>query len=155
MIFDYFANRVSSKVRVRVSGLLVQNDTLLLIAHKKSGEIYWLLPGGGVKYGESLVKALEREFCEELGIDIDVHNLLFICDSIDPQGRRHILNITFRCTSRHGQYHLGKEKRLHDYGFFNEQEISGKTLYPPINSTLISILNNQESSLYLGSLWLV
>src|SRR5271157_5388251 len=155
VIFDYFTALGSSRVRVRVSGLLVQNNSLLLIAHKKRGEVYWLLPGGGVKYGESLLEALEREFCEELGIDIDVQNLMFVCDSIDPRGGKHILNVTFRCTSRHGDYRLGREKRLYDYGFFNAQDISEKTLYPPVNRTLMAILNNEESELYLGSLWLL
>jgi 8-oxo-dGTP diphosphatase len=155
VLFDHLAIHGSCRVRVRVAGFLIQNNSLLLIAHKKKGEIYWLLPGGGVRYGESLKQALKREFREELSIEIDVHELLFICDSIEPHGRKHILNITFRCASSQNELHLGSDRRLHDFGFFNRREISEKTLYPPINNTLISILKNKKKELYLGSLWLV
>jgi 8-oxo-dGTP diphosphatase len=154
LLFDICNPNGSARVRVRVSGLLVEHDTLLLIAHKKRRSIYWLLPGGGVKYGESMTSALEREFREELGITINVHDLLFICDSIGPRGGRHIINVTFRCSYRDGEYHLGRERRLYDFGFFGRDEISGKRLYPPINATLVSILNKKKSELYLGRLWM-
>jgi len=155
LLFDFFINHGSRRVRVRVSGLLIEHDALLLIAHKKRGKVYWLLPGGGMNYGESMTRALEREFREELGVTVNVHDPMFIGDSIDPRGRRHILNVTFRCTYREGEYLLGRDRRLYDFGFFKKEEIPDKLLYPPINSTLVSILNNKKSELYLGSLWLV
>ena len=39
--------------------------------HEKSGREYWLLPGGGVNSGESLVEALRRELEEEVAIGDD------------------------------------------------------------------------------------
>lgn len=47
-------SRKLKNTRVRVAGVLVEEGKLLLIAHKKKKNIYWLLPGGGVDYGESL-----------------------------------------------------------------------------------------------------
>lgn len=149
MIFD----AVYKMVRVRVSGILIRDGELLLIAHKKKGEIYWLLPGGGVKYGESLVRALEREFREELGISIDVGAFACMSDAIEPHGKRHILNISFFCTYRGGEYRIGKEGRLCEYGFFSAGKIPGMRLYPPINDTLASIIEHGGHEPYLGSLW--
>lgn len=149
MIFDMF-NRM---VRVRVSGILVRDGALLLISHRKKGETYWLLPGGGVQYGESLVRALEREFCEELGIRVGVEGFACMSDAIEPHGKRHILNISFFCSYRGGEYRIGKERRLRDYGFFSPEEISRMRLYPPINETLSSIIEHREHEQYLGSLW--
>lgn len=150
MRFDGFGK----KVRVRVSGFLSRDDSLLLVAHKKKDEIYWLLPGGGVCYGESLKAALAREFREELGIRVEVGQVLFMCDSIDPRGRRHILNVSFRCDYRGGELRLGSDRRLHDFGFFTAQQISGLRLYPPVNGALVSILDNRQPDCYLGSLWM-
>ena len=149
MKFDIF----NKWVTIRVSGILVRDNTLLLIAHKKKGEIYWLLPGGGIKYGESLSRALKREFREELGIGIDVNAVAVICDSIEPHGKRHILNVSFRCDYRDGEYRLGSDRRLYDYAFFDIRDIPGVRLYPPINGTLVSILENKKHDLYAGSLW--
>jgi 8-oxo-dGTP diphosphatase len=147
--FDIF----NKKVTVRVSGIIIRDDTMLMIAHKKRGGVYWLLPGGGVKYGETLEQALRREFREELGIGVEVGGIEVISDSIEPRGRRHILNISFRCEHRDGELRLGHEGRLYDFGFFSGQEIVGMRIYPPINSTMTKILGNGEHELYLGGLW--
>ncbi len=148
------SNLFRDDVTVRVSGIITRDDTLLLIAHRKKKEVYWLLPGGGVRHGESLTEALRREFMEELGVTVTVGRPVFMCDSIDPLGKRHILNISFICSHRHGEYRIGRERRLHDFGFFRKQEISMMRIYPPVNTTLESVLDAKEPEFYLGSLWL-
>ena len=54
--------------RIRVSAILRREGRVLLRRHEKDGRQYWLLPGGGVNAGESLVDALRRELAEECGI---------------------------------------------------------------------------------------
>jgi len=140
-------------VRVRVAGILITGEGVLLIAHKKNDDVYWLLPGGGVDYGESLSEALVREFAEELNIDITVGDLAFISDSIDPTGDRHVVNICFICEYSGGEYLLGTEGRLHDFSFFGRDEIPGIEIFPPINNELISIMDSGVSGKYIGKLW--
>jgi ADP-ribose pyrophosphatase YjhB (NUDIX family) len=140
-------------VRVRVAGILINGDGVLLIAHKKDEDIYWLLPGGGVDYGESLSEALTREFLEELNISITVGDVAFISDSIDPGGDRHVVNICFLCNYAGGEYILGNEGRLHDFNFFKADKIRDLQLFPPVNNELISIMNNGISGKYIGKLW--
>src|SRR6185436_10105553 len=60
---------MAAEPRIRVSAALRWQDRLLLCRHEKPGKEYWLLPGGGVKSGESLADALRRELLEEVGID--------------------------------------------------------------------------------------
>lgn len=141
-------------VRVRVAGFLVRDGRLLLISHKKDGNVYWLLPGGGVDHGESLEEALEREFREELGIAIRVGQPVLMCDSIDPSGKRHIINIIFSCSHENGDISLGKEERLYGYDFFSADSISSLAMFPPLNSEIVSIMNGKQKSLYIGKTWL-
>lgn len=140
-------------VRIRVAGILNTSEGILLIAHKKNDDVYWLLPGGGVDYGESLSEALKREFFEELNIDITVSELALISDSIDPAGERHVVNICFICNYTGGEYMLGTEGRLHDFSFFGRDEILDIKLFPPINNELISLIDNGVKGKYIGRLW--
>jgi 8-oxo-dGTP diphosphatase len=140
-------------VRIRVAGILTTDEGLLLIAHKKDDEVYWLLPGGGVDYGETLKEALEREFNEELNINVTVNDLALISDSIDPSGSRHVVNICFICDYNSGNYLLGNEHRLHDFSFFKRDEIAEIKLFPPINQELISVIDSEVRGKYIGKLW--
>jgi len=74
--------------RIRVSAVLRWEDRVLLCRHEKSGRgEYWLLPGGGVNSGESLVDALRRELVEEVAIgdDLTFEGPVAVVDSIAPK----------------------------------------------------------------------
>jgi 8-oxo-dGTP diphosphatase len=58
---------------VIVSGLLVQNDRVLIIkraSHESYLPAHYELPGGNVQFGEDLKECLEREFKEETNLKI-------------------------------------------------------------------------------------
>jgi ADP-ribose pyrophosphatase YjhB (NUDIX family) len=85
--------------RIRVSAILRRENRILLVRQEKPGREYWLLPGGGVHAGESLVDALRREIAEEIGIDADLpfEGPVAIADSIAPPGApaKHVVHIVF------------------------------------------------------------
>jgi 8-oxo-dGTP pyrophosphatase MutT (NUDIX family) len=53
-----------------VSGIVLHDDRVLLIEHRKSGTA--LPPGGHINPGEDPIQALRREVREEVGIDVEV-----------------------------------------------------------------------------------
>ncbi len=150
MIFNRFKN-----ARIRVAGVCIRDGRILLIAHKKNGKVYWLLPGGGVNFGESLAEALTRELREELGLEVSVGDIALICDSIAPRLQRHIVNICFFFKFRKAKPVLGKERRLYDFGFFTGREIDSMVVFPPITGELKRLLGGGKSTRsYLGSKWM-
>ncbi len=69
-----------NRVRVRVCGISVQDDAILLVHHEGVGEKgrLWAPPGGGVIFGESTEEALRREYKEETGLEVEVKEFLFV-----------------------------------------------------------------------------
>lgn len=57
---------------IRVYGLLIANNKVLLVNEQAGTRGYTKFPGGGMELGEGTRDCLRREFMEELGIDISV-----------------------------------------------------------------------------------
>src|SRR5690554_5389188 len=66
---------------IRVYGILKNNnDEVLLSDEKRFGRKFTKFPGGGLKQGEGIKDCLIREFQEELSLDIDVNELIYLTD---------------------------------------------------------------------------
>jgi 8-oxo-dGTP diphosphatase len=116
---------------------------------------YHLLPGGGVNYRETLDSALVREVTEETGLRVELGRPVIINDTIDPQGSRHVVNITFIATVTGGQItETPEDPRVESVELFDVAELEHLDLRPPIAEAVVSILEGRETSTrYLGPLF--
>lgn len=64
-------------IRIRVNGLLVREESLLLvkILSPVTKEHVWMPPGGGLAFEETMEECLVREFDEETGLQVEVGQL--------------------------------------------------------------------------------
>lgn len=145
----------NDRPRVRVAGIIIQENSILLIQHIKNEKKYWLVPGGGVDWGESLEEALIREYKEETNLDIEVKDFLFFSETISPDKNKHVINLYFLVKIKNDSetMKIGNETNLSDLKYVSKEEIQNIKLYPNIKEQLMKILNNEKMTPYLGLLW--
>lgn len=145
----------SAEPRIRVAAIIVQDNALLLVRHVKAGRSYWLLPGGGLEYGESLKEGLRRELREETNLTIRVGDLVIANDSINPDGSRHVLNLCFTAEIVSGDLQCGDDHRLEEVRFVSLAAVPDLTFYPDVRDVLLPAIEQgfPNRAAYLGNLW--
>lgn len=147
--------QATDKPRVRVAALIVLDGHVVLVRHRAGNRTYHLLPGGGVDWGETLESALIREIAEETGLTATTGRLIFVNDTIDPSGRRHVVNITFEARVTGGQItSTPQDPRVEAVDLFHPDELARLDLRPPMAEALSAWIGGvAPKSPYLGSLF--
>ncbi len=152
----------SRPIRNAAKALIIRDNHLLVITKRDVIGVWYLLPGGGQKHGESLEQALQRECLEEIGALVKIHNLVFVRefigknhleDSTDVEWAKlvHSVDFIFAC-SIPDNYIVGNGK-LPDEGqekveWLPIAELHKYRIYPsPLKHLLINQIYNK---VYLG-----
>jgi 8-oxo-dGTP diphosphatase len=145
--------------RIRVSAIIRWQGQVLLCRQEKPGKQYWLLPGGGVDGGETLMEALRRELREELGIAVDAQfeGPVAIVDSIAPKdtsSKKHVVHIIFSTDLSHRSLEdvETKDAAIKGARLFSVEEFEDIVVHPPIKRFLAR-WQPGDPAVYLGSLW--
>ena len=148
-----------SAPRVRVAALIHWQNRILLCRQEKPGKEYWLLPGGGVDGGETLVGALRRELGEELGLrdSFPLEGPIAVAESIAPAwqaGDRHIVHIVFGAdlSDRSLEDVETNDAAVRGARPFSLDELEDVVLHPPI-MRFVQRWRPGDPAVYLGSLW--
>ncbi|GIN74486.1 hypothetical protein J14TS2_49610 [Bacillus sp. J14TS2] len=93
-----------SHVRIRCTGLIIENNSILLVEYDDNG-VHYNLPGGGLEPGETILEGVAREVLEETTAQVDVGPLALIYELAPHKqsgdydvNEKHGLHLIFECT---------------------------------------------------------
>jgi 8-oxo-dGTP diphosphatase len=144
---------------VRAAALILTDRGLLLVRQRRLERTYWLLPGGGVRFGESIAEALRRELLEELRLDVEPGRPLALIEAIsdDMAGYpKHVVHVIVEATlvDAAAAARLGGDAAVLEARFFTREALPGLTLRPPVAPFLDACFDALPRQMdYLGVVW--
>lgn len=83
-----------------VVAVIINHDGEVLLTKRNvppfQGE--WVMPGGKIDLGEPIIRAIQREVLEEVGLVVEVQNLLDVFEHVTPgEDNYHFVILYYRC----------------------------------------------------------
>lgn len=80
---------------------MIVNDERRVLLTKRSIPPFldmWVMPGGKIDLGESILEALKREVREEVGLEVEVEKLIDVFEHLTPgEDNCHFVILYYRC----------------------------------------------------------
>lgn len=115
------------KLPVLVADVVIIKDekVLLMLRAHEPFRGYWVLPGGHVDYGETTEHAAIREVKEEVGLDVELEELVGVYSSPNRDPRYHAVSVTYIGVIKGSdKIKLGREGS--EYKYFSPDELPQK-----------------------------
>lgn len=113
-------------IGVGVGALILDDEGKVFLARRgpqaKNERGTWECPGGAVEFGETCAESLRREIREEHDIEIEVLELLQLCDHIIPEEQQHWVAPTYICRIVSGEPKIMEPEKCDAMGWFAPEE---------------------------------
>ncbi|AFD05815.1 NUDIX domain-containing protein [Solitalea canadensis] len=143
------------KHKIRPSIVLLNNDSVLLMKYIYGGTEVYGLPGGNPEVGESLQQAVVRELKEELGLTIEIDDLLFVAETHRVEKQEVVVHNIFAGKIVAGVPVLNA---IHTSAlsaeWINVDDLDDKNLYPNIGAEIKILFGfgSSDRTTYLGNI---
>lgn len=132
-------------MRVRVSAVYEYNNSILCMKYLYGGKEVFGIPGGGVDKNVSVEQALLDEWKNELGVKIDIGDIIFIGEA--PGTKRHpqTIHIIFQAREISGNPKVRPASTTSlEVAWLEIKDIRNKHLYPDIGQHLADFFDTKE-----------
>ena len=116
------------------AGVIVEHESkVLVVRHFLPGRYnFWVAPGGGVQGAEELAAAAAREVREESGLEVEVTELVYIEELVQPELRQCKFWFTGRLVG--GVLSAGapeaRAEHIVEAAWLSRSELQDKTVFP-------------------------
>jgi len=110
---------MNSSFTLRVYGLLISDDRILIAREVYNGRPMVKFPGGGLEYGESTVDCIRREFLEEMDLEVEIVRHYYTTDFFVASAfheKTQVMSIYYEVSVTDAASVPVSAERLHDQG---------------------------------------
>lgn len=140
-------------IRNSAKALIIKDGKMLAIKIKDENEEWYIMPGGGQETEELLSNTVCREVAEELGINVETKELVFVIEGVHGEGF-HRVDLVFLCE------YIGEIRNaiLHSdtnqvgYDWLEINSLNHSSLYPSkLRRQIMNLYEGKEYKVYLGN----
>ena len=138
---------MDKRFNIRVYGILINEDKILVNEELINGKNITKFPGGGLVWGEGIKDGLKREWKEELNMDIDVNDHFYTTDFFQASAfdNSQVISIYYMITANLPETIVNSEPNERTY-WLDVTDISPDSFTLPIDKVVGGMLQN----LFLG-----
>ena len=141
---------MSLPFNVRVYGVLIDSNRLLVSDEKHQDISFTKLPGGGLQFGEGTADCLKREFLEETGLEIEIVSHFYTVDFFQPSAFNPQQQVISICYAVKPSQKLTNDPTLnieneHRLRWVPMQELSTETFSLPIDKHIVPMILEKYS----------
>lgn len=141
------------KIRNSAKALIIKDESMAAVKLNDNGDIFYIMPGGGQNSDELLPDAVKRECAEELGISVNVKDLVFVVEGLHGEPF-HRVDLVFLCE------YIGQIPDAVIEGDTNQvgvewlkiDELNNLPLYPSkLRKQIMNLYHAHPTDVYLGN----
>lgn len=141
------------KIRNAAKALIIRDDKMLAIKISDEKEEWYIMPGGGQDAEELLPDTVCREVAEELGLKVEVKDLVFVIEGLHGENF-HRVDLVFLCEYI-GEIEnavLQADTNQAGYAWLDIKTLNTTPLYPSkLRRQIMNLYEGKAYHIYLGN----
>ena len=141
------------QIRYSAKALIINNGKMLAIKLSNGSEEWYIMPGGGQEAEELLPDTVRREVAEEIGIMVNVKDLVFAIEGVHGECF-HRVDLVFLCEYA-GEIEnaiLHRDAYQVGYDWLDINTLNHVQLYPSkLRRQIMNLYEGKEYTVYLGN----
>lgn len=141
------------QIRNAAKALIIKDDKMLAIKISDGKEEWYIMPGGGQDVEELLPEAVCREVAEELGLQVEVKDLVFVIEGMQGENF-HRVDLVFLCEYKGEMENatLHSDTNQVGYDWLDIKTLNTTPLYPSkLRRQIMNLHEGKAYKVYLGN----
>lgn len=133
--------------KVAVIALVIANGSVLLVRRAVDpGKGLWSLPGGYMDAGEMPGEALQREVAEEVGLAVNVGEMLAIFPMENGEGKRTGIVLAYRAVAVGTNLQVHPQDDVSEAGWFGPAQLPGNLAFDSTKTLITEWIATNNNS---------